>query len=402
MRRKARYLEAINAFAHRLLRVNTVEDAVWAVAKYAVAKLGFVDCIVYLVNEKNNTLYQVAAHGPKNPIAFDINNPITLRVGEGVCGYVARSGVSELIGDTSKDPRYKVDDDMRYSEIAVPIISNKRIIGVIDSEHPDKNFYSEDDVEILETIASMVSVKIDQARSREELQKHKDKLQRMVDEQTAELKNTIAQLEDSNAKIVRSNIEKETLLKEIHHRVKNNLQIVSSLLNLHANQTESEADANVFLDCQSRIKSMSIIHEQLYKKSDLSRIDAKTYVEEIARELVGSFKASDQIKLEFDLKDVYLQIDTSVPFGLILNELIVNALKHAFPDDKGSIRIELSQKDSVCRLTIIDNGQGYDLNATNNTMGLELVDTLVTQLEGSINYESTKNGTRCTLSFPTK
>lgn len=385
----------INSFAHTLLRTNYVEDAVWAVAKHAVAKLGFVDCIVYLVDEERQLLYQAAAHGPKNPIAFDIKNPITLKIGEGICGSVARTGVSELIHNTSKDPRYRVDDEMRYSELAVPLKSKGKVIGVIDSEHPEKHFYTEDDLEIMETIASMVSVKIDQARSREALENSQEELKLAVEEKTIELKDTIEQLKQSNH-------EKETLLKEIHHRVKNNLQVVSSLLSLHAANSDSEKDANLFLDCQNRIKSMSVIHEQLYNKGDLSKIDARSYILEISKELLDSYDAHERVHLDFDLNDVALPIEQSVPFGLILNELLVNAMKHGIQEEEGTIQVQLTKVNGNCRLFIGDSGKGFDPTVANETMGLDLINTLCEQLDGELHIDSNEDGTRIQMEFPVK
>jgi two-component sensor histidine kinase len=352
-----------------------------------------VDCIVYLVDQEKQILFQVAAHGPKNPIAFDIKDPITLKIGEGICGNVARTGVSELIHDTSKDPRYKVDDEMRLSELAVPIKSKGKVIGVIDSEHPEKNFYTEDDLEIMETIASMVSVKIDQARSREALENTQEELKQAVEDKTAELKQTIEQLQQSNN-------EKETLLKEIHHRVKNNLQVVSSLLSLHASNIDSVKAANLFLDCQNRIKSMSVIHEQLYKKGNLSKIDAKSYTEEISKELLDSYDAHGRVELDFDLCDVELSIERSVPFGLILNELLVNAMKHGIGDNPGTIQVQLTRINGLCRLFVGDTGGGFIPSEENESMGLELVNTLCEQLDGKIYIDSDASGTRVQMEFP--
>ena len=171
-----------------LMRATTVQESAWSVAKYAIGKLGYVDCIIYLIND-DGELYQSAAHGNKNPTAQDILNPIKLKIGEGICGYVAQSGIGEVIGDTSKDARYQVDDKNRSSEIAVPVLSDGVVIGIIDSEHPDKDYFSDHDLDILNTIASMLSVKISQAKAIEELANHKASLELRVEERTKELTN---------------------------------------------------------------------------------------------------------------------------------------------------------------------------------------------------------------------
>lgn len=223
LRTNSRYLEVINAFASELLKTKTIDEIVWTVAKHAIAKLGFIDCVVYLFDDNNEYLLQRAAHGPKNPIAFDIENPIKLKVGEGVCGHVALTGQAALVSDTSLDDRYKIDDASRLSEITVPILSEGKVLGVIDSEHPDKNFYSQQDLQILTTIASMTSSKLVEASIQEELKQHQAQLEELVAAKTHELRKTIDQLEQSNS-------EKRTLLKEITDSISYAKSIQSAIL----------------------------------------------------------------------------------------------------------------------------------------------------------------------------
>jgi signal transduction histidine kinase len=165
--RNAHLLERITVFGSILMRASSVEESAWSVAKHAVAKLGYIDCVIYLINNDGD-LYQCAAHGNKNPTAQDIKNPIKLKIGEGICGHVALTGIGEVIADTSKDPRYQVDDADRYSEITVPIISDGLVIGIIDSEHPDKDYFSDYDLNLLTMIASMLSLKVSQTKALEE------------------------------------------------------------------------------------------------------------------------------------------------------------------------------------------------------------------------------------------
>lgn len=197
LQQQARHLEVINRFANVLLDAKTTDEIVWAIAKNAIAQLGYVDCVIYLLDDKENVLVQRAAHGPKNPIDLDILNPIKLTIGQGVVGHVAKSGKGEIVNDTSIDKRYIVDDDMRLSEIAVPIIYNKKVIGVIDSEHPDKNFYPSEDLDILTTIANMAATKLMQAKHGEELKNYQEKLEQLVFERTSELERQKSEITDS-------------------------------------------------------------------------------------------------------------------------------------------------------------------------------------------------------------
>lgn len=197
LQQQARHLEVINRFANVLLDAKSTEEIVWAIAKNAIAQLGYIDCVIYLLDEKENVLVQRAAHGPKNPIDLDILNPIKLTIGQGVVGHVAKTGKGEIVSDTSLDKRYVIDDDMRLSEIAVPIVYNKKVIGVIDSEHPDKNFYPPEDLDILTTIANMAATKLMQAKDSEELKKYQEKLEQLVFERTAELERQKSEITDS-------------------------------------------------------------------------------------------------------------------------------------------------------------------------------------------------------------
>lgn len=164
-----KYLKTINQFATSVLKHNTINDIVWEVVHLTIKELGFVDCIIYLFDDDKKYLVQRSAYGSKQSKSDTINNPIEIPFGEGIVGSVAKTGIPELIPDTSKDPRYIVDDQYRYSELAVPIIADGEVIGVIDTEHPEKNFYNEEHLERLETISGLVSSRIKNAINQEKL-----------------------------------------------------------------------------------------------------------------------------------------------------------------------------------------------------------------------------------------
>jgi len=399
LKEKAYYLEVINSFASKLLLLTTVDEVLWAVAKHAVAQLHFSDCIIYFIDENNEYLIQRAAHGLKNPKDLDIENPIRIKIGEGICGHVAKSGKPEIVINTQLDKRYIVDDIPRLSEITVPILSDGKVVGIIDSEHKDVGFYSNKHLEILTTIASMASSKINEAIVQEKLKKSYELLEEKVEEKTKKLQNALDELQLSYDEITKSNIEKETLLKEIHHRVKNNLQILSSLLNIHSNNAENNSEREVFNDCKNRILCMSSIHEQLYSNTDYSEIDLHEYIIEISNNLLLSYNAIDQVKLILDLEKLSIKLESSIPVGLILNELIVNAIKYAFPQGSGELGIRLFRNGNRISIEVEDNGVGFDVNKEKNSIGLELIDTLVLQLDGIIDLQSSNKGTRCKFSF---
>lgn len=197
--------------------------------------------------------------------------------------------------------------------------------------------------------------------------------------------------------------EKEILLKEIHHRVKNNMQVISSLLNLQSNYVSDTQALEIFQESQNRVRSMALIHEKLYRSKNLAEIDLGEYVNDLVIYLFRSYKAYGKgITLKIQADDVHLGIDAAVPCGLIINELISNALKHAFPHNyQGEIRVELQKNQQQISLCVSDDGIGFptDLDFQNtNSLGLQLVNTLVGQLDGTIELQN-GSGTTFKISF---
>lgn len=198
-------------------------------------------------------------------------------------------------------------------------------------------------------------------------------------------------------------IEKEVLLKEIHHRVKNNLQIISSLLYLQAIQTKDREAFKVLVDSENRVKAMSIIHEMMYQTENLSSINFEEYIRNLVRYLLETHKKETlEINVIFDIANIQLSIDRGIPCGLMLNELISNSLKHAFPKrNKGEIKIIMNEdQNNMIHLVVADNGKGMDSITYKKsvTLGLQLVNKLTGQLKATISIEN-DNGTKTTVVF---
>ncbi len=166
---KARYLQIVHSLALAMLQKTSLDDLLWLIAQSTISQLGFEDCVIYLRDPNRRVLVQRAAYGPKSPSGQTILDAIEIALGEGIVGSVALHGEAELIADVRADPRYIVDDKMRRSELAVPIVNEGQVIGVIDSEDVREGFYTEEHVEILTTISSMASTKIASALTIEKL-----------------------------------------------------------------------------------------------------------------------------------------------------------------------------------------------------------------------------------------
>jgi PAS domain S-box-containing protein len=197
--------------------------------------------------------------------------------------------------------------------------------------------------------------------------------------------------------------EKEMLLKEIHHRVKNNLMVISSLLSLQSRYIKDEVSKSIFKESQNRARSMALIHELLYRSSDLKRINFGDYIKTLTNELFRMYVTDpDRIELNINVEDVMLDINTAIPLGLIVNELVSNSMKHAFPNDmKGKIDIEFKLEYGIYSMIVSDNGVGfpkdYDLEVS-DSLGLRIVNSLTEQIDGQIELER-KNGTRYIIKF---
>lgn len=287
-----------------------------------------------------------------------------------------------VIGDIDADPAWA-----RFRELArrfnlracwyQPIMSSEaRRLGTIASFYHEPREPSDHELQMIKIAASLAGIVIERTRSEEQMRA--------------------------------SLAEKEILLKEIHHRVKNNMQVISSLLNLQTGRIQDPTTREMFEDAQNRIKSMALIHERLYQQHTLARVEFAAYLRQLVGHLLRSYRTG-AVTLNFAADEVSLDIDSAVPCGLIVNELVTNALKYAYADGRaGVLTIYLHASDSTdksgqARLIVADDGPGipagFDL-AKATSLGLQLVGDLTQQISGSIEY-ATANGARWTLSIPT-
>lgn len=226
-------------------------------------------------------------------------------------------------------------------------------------------------------------------------------------EKNDEIEKTVAQLKTTQVSLAARNAENELLLKEIHHRVKNNLEVVSSLLALQSNQIDDPSVQSAMLASQNRVHSMGIIHQKLYQGENLAAIEMQDYFINLSENILDSFNADGHIKVECDMPKLILDVDTAISIGLITNELLTNSLKYAFTEkEKGAIKISLTEQNTSAStegeylLRISDDGIGKAVNETakGTGFGTQLVSLLTKQLDGKLTYEI-NNGTIVTLIF---
>jgi len=247
-------------------------------------------------------------------------------------------------------------------------------------------------------------------KAEEELEKYRQKLEELVEERTRKLRETNKRLRveikirrQIEQELKQSLKEKEVLLQEIHHRVKNNFQLVCSLLNLQAFHTSSEEARRALQEGQARIRSMALIHEMLYQSFYQGEVNFAQYIKNLVSHLQQMESvANKDIQIKIKVEDIYLDLKKAIPCGLIVNEIITNAFKHAFPDrDRGEINIEMRAKDHQVYFQISDDGVGVPPEIDvfqSKTLGLRLIHDLVQQLRGEIRMER-HQGTAYFISF---
>jgi len=223
-------------------------------------------------------------------------------------------------------------------------------------------------------------------------------------DETERLEKEIADRKRAEEMLNASIKEKETLLRELYHRTKNNMQVISSMLGLRASLDDSERVKTVFTDMTAKIKAMSLVHQKLYQSKDLSSINLKEFIGELVRMFVQIYGKGTKIKLDEEIDNIGALIDTAIPLGLIISELMANSFKHAFADGRaGKIFINLKKSpDGVIHMRFSDNGpglaEGFDTNAQKG-MGLKsLVALAEHQLQGNIDYKN-DGGLVCTIRF---
>ncbi|MGB4843461.1 MAG: histidine kinase, partial [Ferruginibacter sp.] len=319
----------ITYFASQINSHKKTDDLLWDIAKNCISKLHFEDCVIYLKDEKN-MLVQKAAYGPKNPVDFTIHKPIEIPVGSGIVGTVAQTGKAELVGNTEEDSRYITDDEKRSSEIAVPIIIDEEVIGVIDSENKRKNFFTQKHLQVLSTIAALCANQVQKTNAEEEKQ--------------------------------RATIE---LLKNKQKAVESRLQSLRLQMNPHflfnaLNSIQQMILANEDIVATKYLSKFSRLLRSILVQSDKESISLKEELEilNLYIELESiRFKESFQYKIICD--DMIDTDEIRIP-ALLVQPFVENAIWHGLMHKEGEriLKVEFTEENDFVKCTIEDNGIG--------------------------------------------
>lgn len=332
-RRKYRVEATLNYFTTSLFGKNTVDDILWDVAKNCISQLQLEDCVIYLLDEERPVLVQKAAYGPKNPVRFEIRDPIEIPLGRGIVGTVALHGKAEIVGDTSLDPRYIVDDERRYAEITVPIYHKNKVIGIIDSEHSRKYFYNAGHLVLLEKIAAICSSKIGRVFIEEKARKQEQEVQ-LLHKQLAEFRLVT----------LKSQMNPHFLfncLNGIYHCI-----------------LSSEIDkASEYLSNFAKLLRMVLMH------SEKNFISLREEVELLGHYLkIEALRTSKPFEFSILIDEGIDPDEYHVP-GMLIQPFLENAIWHGLMNKEGHRTLQIHwrrQKEEVLLCEILDNGIGRD------------------------------------------
>lgn len=364
LRRKLHLERIVNAFATSLYGQNTTEDILWDTAKNCIDKLGFVDCVIYQLEEPRNVLIQKAAYGPKNPRRREIINMIEIRPGEGIVGTVAATGKAVMISNTARDKRYIVDDEIRLSEITVPVIVDGKVFAVIDSEHPSRGFFRRFHLRVLKKIAAICSERILKYLTEERL---RAKIARDLHD---EMGSTLTSI-NIISKVAMEAQPDSVKAKEYFQKIKDH----------SGKMMESMSDM---------VWAINPVNDNVGRV--LLRM--KEFAAEILEPARISYFFEDRALHE----EITLNPEQRKNIYLVFKEALSNVVKYSQATE---VNIIFSMGDGMLRMQIADNGKGFQTTLETSGNGLQNMRARAMEMRGQVQVESVPGtGTSVTLLFP--
>lgn len=345
----------LRQFSNDLISKTSLNEVLWTITENAISNLGFEDCVVYLVSENGQFLEQKAAYGPKNPEQREIASAIRIPMGMGIVGSVAETGIAEIVDDCTADARYIPDDAFRMSELAVPIIKDNKVIGVIDSEHSEVGFFTQGHLDILETIGSITSIRLDQIQSSDAIMHDRDSLKDTVVSQGSELQEAMEELQVINEHLTESLEEKHRSLASLNHQINNQMQMVHSLMNIQAESSGSADVRDSILLAQCRVRCIGLV----YQIASGKEVDPVKYLHDLHDELVGTYKISQNVNLDIEVNGNWMPTAKAVQLGFILVDFFSGSVSMLGDTESPNSSITLTLGDD-CKVHLESNWWDFD------------------------------------------
>lgn len=353
LRQKLKAEKLLSSFATSLYGQNTVDDILWDTARNCIEKIGFADCVIYQKDEPRAVLIQRAAFGPKNPARREILNPIEIPEGKGIVGAVAKSGKAEIVNNTLNDPRYIVDDERRLSEISVPVIVDRKVFAVIDSEHPQKNFFRRYHLKLLQKIAAVCAERITKYLTEERL---RTKIARDLHD---EMGSTLTSINITSKVAMQEGVQEE--------KVKYYLQKIKD-------------------NSGRMMESMSDIVWAINPSND-SFEKVVIRMKEFAAEILEPARINYYFNEEGALDKAQLNLEQRKDIYMVFKEALNNAVKYSGATE---INITLQKREEALRMIIMDNGNGFDTTGAFAGNGLKNMRGRAAEMKAGLRIDSIK------------
>jgi two-component sensor histidine kinase len=380
-------LTVIHRFVQHTATAETYQSVFWAITRNFMQTLALEDCVVYEAIPSERKIVQRAAHGNKNPEGEVIHNLLTLSYGEGIVGWVAENQRSQLVKDTRNDKRYLVDDADRLSELCVPIIFHGELLGIICSEHSKAGYYNNRHLLLFELIAEISASLLVRIRQKRELDQLKMDLERLLHEKKEALDQAIETVSDQVSELKYHQDKKDILVREVHHRVNNNLQIISSLVRLYLHETQ-EPGYQTLQEIQFRIQVLSSIHLILLKSVELNQVVLLGFLQDLAASI--RYMCTDKhVVIACDTPIRHLSLNTLVPLGMLIHELVLCSIRKYLQQHE-PIKIEISLRTGEFAGQYLLELSGMKVpelafpESTMDRVQFTLIEALSEQLEGEL------------------
>lgn len=376
------FLEVIHKFVTVTSSAETPQEIFTAITKNFMEMLEMEECVVYEAVSKEKKLYQRAIHGSVNPKGEMNNNIQELNYGVGLVGWVAEHQETVCLGDVRNDTRYIYDDHFCLSELVVPIQFNGELFGVIDSENSNENYHTLQHVQLFELIADLAANLFVRIRQKDQLEALKTELENLLDEKKRALETAIETVSDQVSELKYHHERRAILIKEVHHRVNNNLQILSSIISIYLDKNEI-IDASTLNAIKQKIQILSSIHLILLKSVE----NNKTSVQDFLLDLIASIRYMNQtnyLVLEAKSDIPYLPLNTLIPLGLLINETI-NASANLYWEKGEPVEISVNLNTQKTKMLLeLKTSKSFDKETSKllNPVDEILIDSYIQQLDG--------------------